>query len=218
MVKYKIQRMYILVVVCFVFGSEWGETPVKRDGDYVETFSFSGSTTFSPTEVGSGGCVGCVLYDSGTFSSSSPACDCGSKVISWKREAMSESEFLRLSGSSVESDDDDLSLSSRSPNGRCTAVSYGWSWDVSGDDTVPIVLTIPPGNKGTVWLSGTSLPSNLGTDGTSRGMPCGTIFQDVYEATPVSFYFNLIYFILLDFFLNFFLLTFIIVFLLILGT
>ena len=115
-------------------------------------------------------------------------CDCGSKVISWKREMMSEKEFLRLSGgsSSSSSDDDDLSPTSSSGGGRCSAVSYGWSWDISGDDTVPIVLTIPPCNKETVWLSGTSLPSNLGTDGTSRGMPCGTVFQDVYEATPVS--------------------------------
>lgn len=56
---------------------------------------------------------------------------------------------------------------------------------MSADDTVPIVMTIPPGPKREVWLGGSNREF-LGTDATSRGMPCGTVFQDVFQANPVT--------------------------------
>jgi hypothetical protein len=63
---------------------------------------------------------------------------------------------------------------------------YGWA--VAGEDTDPIVLTVPPGTFYEVGLggsneaSGVSLNRGLSFD----GQPCGTVFQDPLQGLPVS--------------------------------
>jgi hypothetical protein len=189
---------------------EWASsTPAPvAGGGYVRTFSYSSVTTYSPTGVvgGAGAVPGAVLYASSDRDSGGRGggggggvCDCADKTISWKKLALSERDFSRLSGTQSSSevdddeiDDDDLSggvTGGGSSSARSTSVTLMWAWDVGAEDTTD-GLTIPPGDSETVWLGGDSTPGGdsrtyLGTDATARGMPCGVVYQDVFEATPV---------------------------------
>ena len=71
-------------------------------------------------------------------------CDCHSAGYAWRRQELTEAEYLLLTGDTSGEDDD---LSDTSPvQGRCNPVAFGWTWDTSPQHTVPIVMTMDPGN------------------------------------------------------------------------
>ena len=80
---------------------------------------FTGPTATRPVEGGPGG-----------------VCDCHGSTIEWRSLRLpttSDSATSFLEGISADA------------GSRCTFVTVGYSWSVSGYDTDPIVLTIPPG-------------------------------------------------------------------------
>ena len=62
---------------------------------------------------------------------------------------------------------------------RCTMLTVGYSWSLAGEDTDPIVLTIPPGDFVPTALHTAGLSAQALNSGTTlNGQPCGQIFQD----------------------------------------
>lgn len=76
--------------------------------------------------------------------------------------------------------EDDTSFDGR----RCRAPRFGWTWsEQSGDDTEPIVMTIPPGDPQTVRVSGRN--AHFLTSSTNElGQPCGIVTQDILQGLP----------------------------------
>lgn len=67
---------------------------------------------------------------------------------------------------------------------RFDDVALSWTWDVSPDDTQDIVMTMNPGGTQTVTLS-SNTQQFLGSSGKVRNEPCGTVFPDTFQGTPV---------------------------------
>ena len=113
-------------------------------------FNFSGAV-FTCKGTGEGTCS---LQSPPTQDAS--VCDCSelSKTLQWK----SENPVI----------DDDQ---------RCQNPRFGWSWELSPDDTDPIVPVLPPGNPQDVTIKGADkFIDNV--DGTE----CGLIIQDAFQS------------------------------------
>jgi hypothetical protein len=205
------RRAAVCLFATVASASTWETQTVLRSNEYVRAFSYPDTATYAPSpagnSAGAAGCDegGCVTYSTGTLQSGSVnPCDCAGKTVAWKQTVLSTKDFNRLAGTpdgggasnddSVDDDDAAGAAGGPPPTSRCESVSMGWGFDVSPEDTAG-VLTIPPGSTRAVWLGGDSTPGGssatyLGTDATARGMPCGTVFQDVYEGIPVRSHFH----------------------------
>jgi hypothetical protein len=176
-------------IVALTTGSAWDTwEPAVVDTDYVSAPNFTSSTTFKQQNDETYGCDTCLLYTPTPLpaaSETTPVCDCGvGRTVAWKRMELSSGEVAWLSGDASEDDDD---LGSGSEFGRCDAVSFGWTWDLSPPDTTDIVMTIDPGpaKPGGVRLSGAN-HRFLTSRATTRGQQCGVVMEDVFQARPVN--------------------------------
>lgn len=150
--------MWVGVLLCALGQQTFDTWTPAPDGDsYVLPGDFPNPTTFTTHAAGT------------SFDEISPAsiptfdtnpCKCGNlgSTVAWKSE-------------------DDTDFDSR----RCRRPRFGWTWSgESGDDTEPLVMTIPPGNTQTVQVSGTN-PHFLTSATNEYGAPCGIVIQDVFQ-------------------------------------
>lgn len=133
---------------------------------------FSSTTVFSSYTP-----VPCVDNDTCVLSQVVPlpaeqVCDCQSETVRWARMQLTDDLVEKITGTNPV------------PTDRCEYVSLGWTWDVSPDDTQDIVMTMNPGGVQSVQYSGKSL-SFLGSSSKVRGEPCGIVYPDVFQGTPI---------------------------------
>jgi hypothetical protein len=100
-------------------------------------------------------------------------CDCGeSQGVRWARMELTEGVVERITGEPAVAGD------------KCQPVSVGWTWGLSPSHTQAIAMTMNPGGVQPVTLSSNSAEF-LGSNGKSRNQPCGTVFPDSFQGTPV---------------------------------